>query len=208
MAELCRLLGVSPNGKTYTSIRRHVAQRDIDASHIPGIVPRQIPRRPWSDEVLRIAVAESTTHAEVQRRLGYTPSRGIHRYVKGHILRLGLDTSHFVGQAWNRGQRKPIDRTRRELSTILVRGSTYKSTGMLRRRLVKAGLKPAHCEACGLDTWRGAPLPLELDHINGENTDNRLENLRILCPNCHSVTETWCNKKTSRRTPTGSRGRT
>jgi hypothetical protein len=82
------------------------------------------------------------------------------------------------------------------LDELLVRGSTTNS-GRLRRRLIDAGLKPAHCEECGMAEWRGVQLPLCLDHRNGDHTDNQLENLRILCPNCHAITDTWCrsNKK-------------
>ena len=78
------------------------------------------------------------------------------------------------------------------LDEILVENSTYRSSAQLRRRLILAGLKCQRCEHCGLDEWMGQELPLSLDHINGDPTDNRLENLRILCPNCHALTETWC----------------
>jgi hypothetical protein len=78
------------------------------------------------------------------------------------------------------------------LDEILVVNSTYTSTATLRRRLIKAGLKEARCESCGISEWQGQPLPLALDHINGVHTDNRLENLRILCPNCHALPDTWC----------------
>ena len=151
-------------------------------------------RRGWSDEDLAAAVRESTSFSEVGRRLGYTTSGGIHRFVKQHIARLGLDTSHFAGQSWAKGKSFAGQR-KRPLSEILVQNSTYMSTGRLRRRLIAEGLKVACCEMCGIATWHGKPLPLELDHINGDNMDNRLENLRILCPNCHAVTETWCRSR-------------
>jgi 5-methylcytosine-specific restriction endonuclease McrA len=59
---------------------------------------------------------------------------------------------------------------------------------------VAAGLLEPKCGECGLATWRDQPLPLHLDHINGDHTNNRLENLRILCSNCHSITDTWCGR--------------
>lgn len=140
---------------------------------------------------------------EVARRLGYEPSGGIHRFVKGHIVRLGLDTSHMLGQGWAAGLSNPNCRRPRPLAEILVVGCAYPSS-KLRQRLIAEGLKHAHCEHCGLDEWRGERLPLVLDHANGDHTDNRIENLRILCPNCHSVTESWCRKVSSRRrTPIG-----
>lgn len=166
----------------------------IDASHLASRDARPKVKRTWSDEDLRVLVEASVTYAEVQRKLGYRPSGGIHRYLKAHIARLGLDTSHFVGQSWMRGQSKPIARRRVELGLVLVKGSLIGS-GHLRHKLVKAGLKQERCEACGLAEWQGERLSLELDHINGDHTDNRLENLRILCPNCHSITETWCGRK-------------
>lgn len=65
----------------------------------------------------------------------------------------------------------------------------------LKLRLFRDGYKSKQCEMCGLVEWNGQPAPLELDHINGVNSDNRLENLRILCPNCHAQTPTHCGKK-------------
>ena len=64
----------------------------------------------------------------------------------------------------------------------------------MKRRLIKEGILKDKCYECGISEWRGKKLSLHLDHINGDNTDNRLKNLRVLCPNCHSITETYCGK--------------
>lgn len=85
------------------------------------------------------------------------------------------------------------------LEEILVRDSTYTDNAALRRRLIKAGLKDGRCERRALDSWMGESLPLALDHINGDHTDNRLQNLRILCPNCHALTDTWCSRNRKKK---------
>jgi HNH endonuclease len=81
------------------------------------------------------------------------------------------------------------------LDQILVQGSNYCSSGRLRRRLIRSGVKEARCEMCGLTEWLGRPAQLELDHIDGDRSNNSLANLRMLCPNCHAQTETWCRQK-------------
>lgn len=86
------------------------------------------------------------------------------------------------------------------MKDILVENSTYTNTSSLRGRLIKEGLKENKCELCNIENWCGKPLSFHLDHINGDNMDNRIENLRILCPNCHSQTDTYCsnNMKSSK----------
>jgi len=100
-----------------------------------------------------------------------------------------IDISHIIGQAWNRGL-KGIGKPRLSLNEILVKNSYFQSH-KLKKRLFMAGLKKIHCEECG---WsKKSPdgrIPLELDHINGDSHNNCLDNLRILCPNCHSLKPT------------------
>lgn len=114
---------------------------------------------------------------------------GNYEQIKKYISELGIEIGHFKGRAWNRGlQVKGIPRI--PLEKILVNKSFYQSF-KLKKRLFAAKLKPMHCEECGwAKTTADGYLPLELDHINGDRRDNRLENLRILCPNCHSLKPT------------------
>ena len=177
-----------------------------DAEKFPVRVDGLVrPLRSWTDDELREAVRGNTTLAGVQRALGFSPSGGMHRSLRRHIRLLGLDTTHFTGRGWARGRPGANGFRPRPLAEILVAGSDYLDRARLRRRLVAAGLKQARCERCGLDEWQGEPLPLALDHINGDASDNRLENLRILCPNCHALTDTWCGRNNRRRTPTAER---
>ena len=146
-------------------------------------------KRSWTEDQLRAAVENSTSYRQVLAKLNLRQAGGNYEQVRKYIQEASLSTSHFKGKAWNKGlkgMRRPVI----SLDKILARESSFQSY-KLKIRLFAANLKPRYCEECGwAETNSDGYLPLELDHINGDRHDNRLENLRILCPNCHSLKPT------------------
>lgn len=148
--------------------------------------------RSWSDEDLIVAVKASRSIRQVIMKLGLIPAGGNYVQVKQAIKKLGLDTDHFTGQGWYKGWESGYKREERirDLHAVLVKGSRVQSYG-LKKRLFNAGLKQPKCELCGWSKMsEDGRIPVELDHINGDRNDNRIENLRVLCPNCHSLQPT------------------
>lgn len=146
--------------------------------------------RPTHDE-LRTAIDESASITEVLRRLDRPNNGGQRRMLGKWIAEDGLTTSHFLGQAHQRG--KPSATAKRP-DDVLVQhdGKRRTKTSLLRRALCDIGV-PEQCAGCGTGPeWLGKPMTLEVDHINGDWSDDRRENLRLLCPNCHAITSTWC----------------
>lgn len=140
------------------------------------------------------AVAKSLSAAGALRYLGRRVAGGNYKTLYAHITRYDLDTSHWRGQGHLRGGTHGWAKTM-PLEDILVQDSAYRGgTNKLKRRLLDRNLLQPLCQRCGIRRWLNQPLQLHLDHINGVATDNRLHNLRLLCPNCHSQTETYCGK--------------
>jgi hypothetical protein len=154
----------------------------------------------YSESEAREAVANSRTYTEVLRRLGLRPAGGNHALLRRYVDDVWqIPTDHFDGGASARHRPSVAPRPLRE---ILVRESTY-SRGKLKERLYREGLKKRKCEMCGQgELWRGRWMSLILDHINGVPDDNRLENLRIVCPNCAATLDTHCARKNRKQRPT------
>jgi hypothetical protein len=146
----------------------------------------------FREQHLRDAIATSMSWAETLRRLQYQSAGGNWKTLKKYAEIWRISTAHFdPGAARRRGLR----RISTPLSEILVENSSY-SRNHLKDRLFSAGLKARRCELCGQGgIWRGRRMALILDHVNGVPNDNRIENLRILCPNCAATLDTHCGSK-------------
>ncbi|MEX2603030.1 MAG: HNH endonuclease [Gracilimonas sp.] len=149
----------------------------------------------WNETDLRLIIEQSTNKSQVLRKIGLKSFTGNYDTLNKYIFLYNIDVSHF---------RRPINysnlnKKKIPISEILVSGSSYSRTS-LKKRLFNGGLKERRCEKCGNDEWwNGEKMSLILDHINGIHNDNRIENLRILCPNCNSTLPTHCGRNTKDR---------
>lgn len=155
-------------------------------------------KRGWTDGELVIAVQESKSMASTQRKLGLKPTGGNYKGLYIHIERLGLNTNHWTGQGWNVGEDHRNFTKKQPLEEILVEDSTYTNTSSLKKRLLDSGLLEYRCYNCNLVDWLGQSISLQLEHKNGNNRDNRLINIELLCPNCHAQTDTFAGKNVKR----------
>jgi hypothetical protein len=152
-------------------------------------------KRKYTQEEFIQAWLNSKTIGEVAKKLGCNHSGGGYVVLRTAARQLNLPTDHMIEYGLNAGPGynhiKFIP-----LSEILVENSTYTNTTRLKIRLLREGFLEAKChgEGCGLREWKGKPISLQLDHVNGNNLDHRIENLRLLCPNCHSQTDTFAGK--------------
>ena len=147
----------------------------------------------YNSELLAAAVARSFSMAQVLRHLGLNDKAGgNYRFIGGKIRELEISTDHFKGQTWAKGG-KTEPRNFVPDDEMFVENCPHKVDGpRLKHRLLRKGWI-YECQICSIREWQAKALTLHLDHVNGVNNDNRLENLRFLCPNCHQQTHTWGN---------------
>ena len=196
LADLMRRLNAPMGSAPRNYLLKRLEHYGIDTSHFisgrrydSGILPH---------DQLAPAVASSRSIAGVLKLVGIVDNGAARERLKRSVEAYNLSISHFVGQGHHRGV---PGKNRKSAEHILVRlepGSSRTKTVQLRRALDDLGV-PHICETCGVgDVWQGRRLVLEIDHVNGDRLDNRKENLRYLCPSCHSQTKTFANR--SRRT--------
>ncbi|GAA2916833.1 MULTISPECIES: HNH endonuclease signature motif containing protein [Streptomyces] len=184
LSEALGRLGVDPRSSTRRYVFERMKKLGVDVSHFEGDGVK------WTRDVLERAVAASTNMCEVLRHLGLEVVGGHHTHISRRVKAYGIDTSHFQvptrrGKPWRPRTpeallvQQPDDRARRVPSDRLKWAMTALGVA-------------DQCALCGTEAvWRGRPLPLEVDHIDGSWRDNRIENLRFLCPNCHSTTDNY-----------------
>lgn len=141
-------------------------------------------------DILKKLVSESISKSELMLKLGYKAKGGnAWLAIDKKLKNLNIDISHFKGRSHGTS-----NTAKHELSDILIENSTYTNISRMKLRILKENLIEYKCKCCGLNSWQGKEITLELHHINGVNTDHRLENLMFLCPNCHSQTENFSGR--------------
>ena len=195
MTAFLERMGLPRTSRERKRIRELLKRRAISTSHW-----RHSPTHLYTDEALAAAVADSHSYAGVLRTLGVPMAGGSHAHLARRIRAAALDTSHFTGQAHRRGRRGPDAGGFSPEQVLIIRpaGSRRQDAHRLRAAMIASGVRE-ECAVCGCDgTWLGKALRLVVDHIGGDWLDNRLENLRFLCPNCHAQTATWCRRRPPR----------
>ena len=150
--------------------------------------------QPYNKEWLTELCRDSYSYSEVLRKAGRKPGGGSNETLKKKILEYNIDISHFTGQRWQKAptyNSRVNSREKYTIDEVFTEHSTI-SQKVLRGYIERHNLILYQCKNCGCNgTWQNGIIKLELHHIDGDNTNNKIDNLCYLCPNCHALTETY-----------------
>lgn len=193
--EILLELDILPNWRNYNTLKKYLMKFNIDYSHLTNNISNT--KSNWEREKIENIIKESLSQKEVLEKMGLRAAGSNFETLKKYIKLYNLDTTHFR-RCYDNMVFKNKD-NKITLKEVLKENSNY-SRGHLKERLYEDGLKERKCELCGQDEeWNGKHMSLILDHINGIYNDNRIENLRIVCPNCNATLETHCGKNTQEK---------
>jgi hypothetical protein len=166
------------------AIRKKAKQINLSYSKNRGI---------YEKEYLEKIIKESSTYKDVLDKMNLRSAGGNYKVLKKYINIYNISTEHFLTA--KELSKKNFKKEKKPLSDVLIEKSTYNNRSLLKKRLYANNLKKPICELCGQDeNWKGVRISLILDHINGIYDDNRLINLRIVCPNCNAGLNTHAGK--------------
>jgi hypothetical protein len=199
LSEVIRKLGLKTTGGNHRYISSRIQLAELDISHFHGGMRGKVDA--LTAETLEPIVAKSRSVAAVCIAVGLPPDGRPHRELARRLRELELDMTHFRGPGWSRGFTavthpsvgKVVRANRIPDDKVFISNGAAISGPSIVRRLLELGVE-YRCATCAIAEWCGRPLVLHLDHINGIHNDHRRTNIRLLCPNCHSQTDTYCNK--------------
>lgn len=151
-------------------------------------------RGKYTVDQLKEACKTSLSRREVMRKLGIIEAGGNYSTIKRRIAELQIDISHWTGPGWNVGTRYRNPSPAKPITDFLIKNK-HCSSHHLKLRLIKEEYFEHKCYKCNLEKWFGQPIPIELEHIDGDHDNNEITNLTLLCPNCHAQTPTYRNKR-------------
>lgn len=201
MDKLKTIIEYREKGLSYQEIAKEVGcSKSLVALYCNSEYQEKIKRKKIEqmeyERVICQLIKESDNINQVCKKIWKRPTNTNYSSIKKIISKYNIDTSHFT--AGNKGTKiiRYID------DEVYCENSPYTNSNSLKKRLIKTGKKEEKCEYCGLTHWNNIPIPLELHHINGKHNDNRIENLLLICPNCHATTENYCGRNKKRKEKT------